>query len=411
MRNSLLIVSILSVLLWAYPAAGQRITLPLAGYYRPGHYIPVRIETAGQVTSLRLEATGALPTEIHQPRASVIVPLLVLEGTLTELRVLDADGAVMMTHATPLQGLMPTQRLMGVIGDAPPENVMPREGEWVRISLDRNDLLLSPALAWTGLDALAMDADTYRRLSPQGVEALLAGGVQVLVRTSGRLDERPRMSQEGWQVLVPTSLGPRGARLIEEAYRPTYGWSPGWSPVLRQTVAMGGGGVGLLAIGATFLPRRWRTWGVVVVAGGGLAAAVALRAMHPPVFTMQAEVMIMDTPISRQDTWSWQKSPLGGEFAFLMRDVTWPIFASRQHRQRLEMHLRTAGDGTPVALVYTLPPQATIAFLSRSEWADSVSGPTAVPSTSRLMPMVRRLYRNTHQTPTSNATGVIVTPR
>lgn len=407
MRTALFI---LVVLAGASPATAQRVSLPLAGYYRPGTFMPVRVDTANGWDDLRIEATGAMTTRVRRGRGWVIVPVLVQAQAVSDLRAISSGGGAVV-HDAAMRALSPGERLIGTAGALPPEEVL-GAGAIVRVDLDPLDPLPGPALAWSGMDGVAMDSAAYRRIAPATMDDLLAAGVRIMVRGDDRLDDRPWRVRGGWQVLEPSAVGPRGARLIEEAYLPTYGWSPGWPGAIRRMAALVGMGIGLLAVGATLLPRRWAGWGVIVVAAGGIAAALWLRAVHPPVFQMRADLAIVaeNQHLPRYDAWSWQKSRLGGEFAYLVRDPTWPIFASRRHGQSVPMHLQTAGDGTPIAYVFTLPAHATVAFLTRSPDGPPPDVPGAAPDAGRIAPMLHRIYRQTRQTTTEDSHVITVTP-
>src|SRR5690606_24101098 len=75
-----------------------------------------------------------------------------------------------------------------------------------------------------------------------------------------------------------------------------------------------------------------------------------------------------------------------------LHEPTWPIFASRGHRQRLPLHLRATADGWPVAFVYTLPPNATLGLLSRAILPDGGRAASLPSQPSRLRDMVQRVY-------------------
>ncbi len=190
--------------------------------------------------------------------------------------------------------------------------------------------------------------------------------------------------------------GPGGSMLSEDAYRPTFGWSPGWTWRIRRN-ALGLGLIIMALSAAAALLRRQRVAvGILIlIAGAGVAAAFALRIAYPPVHSGQGRVTVWADGHLQVDDWSFQTTRQAREAALLWRPTTWPIFFSRQHREQLEMSLITAPDGQPLAFSYRLPAGGTVAFLTRSTQASFTTPPASDgPSRpSRMADLATRIYR------------------
>jgi hypothetical protein len=154
--------AVLLLLLPALAPAEMSITLPDDGLYRPGQYLSVAISGAGAAGDLLIEADGALPTIVRRPAGRLVAPLLVIEPSLSNLRI--RSGAATTSYAGSL---------------------------------------------------------------------------------------RPAPAQ------AAPLAGPAGSIFSEEAYRPTFGWRPGWAwPIRRNALALAAAFTAVMAGG--WPPRRWR---------------------------------------------------------------------------------------------------------------------------------------------------------
>src|SRR5262249_36965317 len=102
-----------------------QIELPLQGYYRPGKFMPVLVESGDLL--LQIQSPGIVTAQINR---AGIVPLLMLDSTPSMLNVGSGEF--------PLHALSPDQRLIGLAVDDDShlaEKLFPNQ-EIIRVHLD-----------------------------------------------------------------------------------------------------------------------------------------------------------------------------------------------------------------------------------------------------------------------------------
>src|SRR5690348_13227570 len=67
--------------------ADVSVSLPLQGYFRPGRYMPVHVQSRGEGAPLVLAADGAVPTEYRPSgNADLVIPWLVISDSPRDVR-------------------------------------------------------------------------------------------------------------------------------------------------------------------------------------------------------------------------------------------------------------------------------------------------------------------------------------
>ncbi|HZK82547.1 MAG TPA: hypothetical protein VFC46_15800, partial [Humisphaera sp.] len=167
-------------------AADATLTLPLQGYYRPGHYMPVRVsarcDSPGAVFSLR--ATNALTTQIKADGDTIdaTVPWLSIR-TIRDVNwsLGPADHPIEL----PLHPLEDDERLIGYAG-ADADALAPSfpGKKLIRVELNVADPLPGDVTAWESLDGIVLDSSAAGRLYESTVSALLSAGTTIAIRQS-----------------------------------------------------------------------------------------------------------------------------------------------------------------------------------------------------------------------------------
>src|SRR5205807_2470341 len=95
----------------------------------------------------------------------------------------------------------------------------------ISIPLDSADPLPGPAVAWTALDGVVLDAAAMARIDHDRRSTLLAGGVVLAVAADAMPDTVWPWRREGslW-VLRHLPVGPADQPVDERAYAPTAAW-------------------------------------------------------------------------------------------------------------------------------------------------------------------------------------------
>lgn len=345
-------------------AQSPQISLPTQGYFRPGKYMPVRIE--GAKAEVILSAHGAMPTRIARPPSpqEAIAPLLVMSANATEVT---AQTNGLTLKAGPLRALAPDERLVGVVegNEAfaaqlfPGKKVItvPISGKWPSPT--------SP-IASNTFDAI-MFGDPPAGLTPW-LDAILANGTLIAVKGA-----EPKTADWVWEkrgeywVLAHPLIGPQGAEIDLDNYAPSYGIEPEVPLPLRQLVVIGGAIYALLVIASALLLRRRASFVVIAflsIATIGITTGPWLRPEAAEIYN--TSIQTIPVPTQQVDVWqyvrSWREEAPYDEPA---QSLVYPMLASESQIQSLQMELRCGFDGASESIHVTLPPHNTIAWLNR----------------------------------------------
>lgn len=380
-------------------AADVRVTLPLEGLFRPGSYMPVRVEVreADESAPLRLFTEGAVPTEvaISNRRADGIVPMLMLEGGARQLRwaIGEQSGAAEL----PLRALGAGQRLVGGASTADPTlggRLFP-EAEVIAVRIDAADLLRAEPGAWQALDALVVGADL---LMLDRVEHFAAAGVAIVIDS----DDVPQTANalrwevlDGHRVLRPGLLGPRRAGVLPAAFAPVQGWRAEMPGALRMRLLLYGLLLAIVLLGAALV--RGRLGVAMFVVAALLATWWLHRWWHgtSPLLNRVGGVLVLsDGGAGQYDAWTYQSAGtrVAGQQPWVL-PITWPFLEQERDRQMADLRLECAHDGRPLRFLYNMWPGGRIAFLTRSISVNLPSnGPAPIPGSSPMDRLAQRLY-------------------
>jgi hypothetical protein len=377
------------------------ISLPLAGNYHAGHYMPVAVtvRTLSRPATLRIKADGAADTVLDVGAGSVelVVPLLVLRAPLGVVSA-TIDGTTVATYSGDLRSPASGEQLVGMLsaGVRPPQELFPSRNV-IPILLDPTAPLRGAGIAWEALNAVVLDGPALARIDATAMDQLLTAGTIVAVRAP----KAPAMPAVSWKqsgdfwLGTRPSLGPLGAVVSESAYEPTYGWEPGWPGATRRGIVF----AAIAYVGASLLLTLWRTrrpWGAQVLCAAVAVGTVVVWAQRrPAVFEATTGVVVKQGQFEQRDRWAYQASMSGRDGAFRWTGATWPVFASAEQMERVRVELRCDERGMPKGFVYRLPPRGRIGFLSRTFWnsrPDNVERELRLPVTSAASRVARDLY-------------------
>jgi hypothetical protein len=321
---------------WAH---AQTITLPLDGYFRPGAYMPVWVDSRGPVS-----VTADSTVTTHHPGGSSLAPVFVYSAV--------ADHVTCGDEVARLHALSDNDRLVGFTtrDDALVSALFP-SNHVVPIELNTANALIGPPIAWDSLDAAILDSIDSQKIGP-----LLATGMMLAVRSDVKPDNTWPWQRvaDAWVLRPPTSDQP--ALLGEDAYSPTFAWR---AQRTRAVLAA------CLMLGLALSRSRWN---LIALAGFSVlfcAGFVAWRSKQSDVLTMSRNDQIIGE-ITQTDRWTYQMSPATTHAEFTASGVTWPVVASPAHAQSLQISLNFDPSTGGMRFDYTLPAYARIAFVTRS---------------------------------------------
>lgn len=370
----------IGVLLQGAGARGAVSSLPLEGYYRPGRYMPVRVE--GDGPGVEVGGRGVVPTVVHGGAGPVVVPVLMVGHFISSL------------ERRPLHRLRSDQRLIGtVLGDASSHPAWFEDQDRIVLPIEAGMLLGSSAVAWGTLDGLILDRATYERLGDQRIGLLLGAGTALAVRSARRPDSHWPWQADAagyWQLQSVAGSLPSG-QINEAAYRPTFNWAGDWPGDFLWQVGILAAGWAVLVLLTGLAPGRRR---LVIIGTAAFLAMAGIRTWRRTAPYLQLNGMIVreDGPLSIQDHWFYQTTPQARSAAFAFQDLTWPVFASMDQMNSCHIRLLCDATGHPVGFVYHLPAKARLAFVGRRIESTTPRN-LAEPSTATpLEAMARRLY-------------------
>jgi hypothetical protein len=364
-------VHVAAILLALAPwcAAQVQVTFPLQGFYRPGKYMPVRVQSSAAASKpLVLRAEGAVTVSIEPGqggKVDVVVPWLTA-APLSQPR-WEIPGTSAGTFDAPLTPLQDDQVLVGVVGyDVgaatsaaallfPGRQVIP-------VPLTGTPPLTGPPAAWEALDAVVFDAPDYLALAN-----LLGHGVSVAVRSDARPgDDWPWRGGPGRWFIRRDVAGPVGA-LAPEVYESVAGWRPGWPAPLRRPAGLLAAGFCIPIRGVPLWRRRWLAALVVGAASAAAAAGLAYWGTRQPmVCRLITSVVVADASGSQYDDWTYLRPLRRREV--VVEESDWmdkPVFASPRHLRQADPHFHVDASGRRVRITWEADAGTTWALLRR----------------------------------------------
>lgn len=343
--------------------AAISVSLPTEGHYRPGRYMPVRVEGATRQDTITLQGGGAIPTEIpHLESADLIVPWLIVGDQISDARWQLGEGAAQ--HLA-LQPLASDERLVGFAGTQQELTQLLFPGKTIiPVQLDESRLL-EPAEAWECLDAVVLSASAAARLDEAHRAALLAGGTIIAVHSDDAPDTRwPWKRQGGYWILRYAPAGPQP--MVEpDAYMPTYSWDRGWPAAFRRSLVFAAVLFCILSLGTLLWRSRWTSLAFVAVSALFLGGLAIWSARQSAFLQLSLAVRVDAGPISQFDLWTWQSPVRGAESSFAVSGNTHPFVATLRQIEQDHLRLVCRPDGRPDHFTCHLEPMQSLAFLSR----------------------------------------------
>jgi hypothetical protein len=347
------------VCLTSTASAEIRVSLPLQGYYRVGHYMPVAIE--GGSGDITIGADGAVTvtvTGVHTPRATALLLVLDRLGPVHYA----LAGAPPLTLNQTLTPLTDDDRLVicapGAIGTArrlfPGRNV-------IGLDLAGGNPLRAVFDFWESVDAIIFE---HGEVFPSDVPLLsLPWEITLAVPSAQRPDGRwPWVRMDDYWVLHHELAGPRTSLVGEQIYLPTSAWRPGTPDGLRRSVVIGSIIMSILILGITLLRRKKAIWGVVTLAVVASGFFAWWQYITPTLHQVGGIVAVIDGPFVQFDEWTYEASSLEAELSTGLGNR--PMFISPQQAAQLKLSA-TSPDGTGTEFGYRLQRGQRIALLSR----------------------------------------------
>jgi hypothetical protein len=344
------------------------VTLPLQGYWRPGRYMPVRVQGEMAAGVIEIGGDGAVTSRLPASGGVVdaIVPVLMM-----------SEGAIQWSGGVvdrPLRQLNADQRLVGftTLDLAAAQSLFPGE-TIVPIELAMTDPIPGPAVAWETLDAIVVDAP----LAEAKRAELVATGVLVIVRSQGTADQ-------------PRIVGPRAAAEDLAAFAPVQGWRAQWPAAFRRRIMLSAVIFAIVAMGVSLLRFKYSALALVGVCV--LATVVLWMSWRnrPAVLVRWGGVLVRSGEMTQEDLWVYQATASGAQSSMSWSGVMHPYFESREDRLAMKTMLMCDGDGTPNSFSFHLRPGQKIGFLKRS-FSPVLPTPTEPPS-SPMELLVKRMY-------------------
>ena len=366
--------------------AGVVVLTLTEGHYRPGRYLPVRVEGAAGHASITLTAAGAIPTKLKSiERNDLIVPWLAVTDSVTHAR-FELDGN---SHPIDpdLRALSPQEKLVAFIGPTGDASVVFPGSTIVPIVLDPSNPLPGSTEAWECLDGIVLSSAAAARLSQEQRATLLAAGTAIAVRSETAPDVRwPWTHQGDYWVLRYAAAGPNS--IVEpEAYVPTYGWDRGWPESFRRRVLFAAVVFSIVAMATLLWGSRWTIILFISLTAAFIAAFAIWYAGQSPVLELTSAVRVDAGPISQLDLWTWHSTVRPTACVGIGR----PVLATLAQVEHFGLRLICRSDGRPDYFAFHLIPGQSMAFLSRQVRV-SPPPPTLSPASRESTEFVNALY-------------------
>ncbi|HEV8604734.1 MAG TPA: hypothetical protein VGQ99_05180 [Tepidisphaeraceae bacterium] len=354
------------MLLPARAMAAVEVTLPLAGYWRPGRYVPVRVEAREAGTVVEIGGEGVVRTRLPlaDGRADVIVPLLVMSE----------PGGI---GGRAWRQLGPEQRLVGFTtidipfaqGLFPGDSIVP-------IQLAAADPLPGAAVAWETLDAVVLD-NTVANIPEQKLRELGSCGV-IVARRPGEVNR-------------PNIIGPRAAAEDLAAFAPVQGWAADWPKAFRRGVLLCAVAFSIVALGVGLMRFRHSAVVLVLLCAGASGGLWMWWRSRPAVLTRCGAIVCRDGALAQRDLWVYQATASGSDSRMSWAEVMRPYFESRMDRDAMRPVLVCGEDGMPREFEFHLMVGQKVGFLMRSIVA-APQGALREQVSSPLERLAKRMY-------------------
>jgi hypothetical protein len=361
-RNALRhLAAIIPWLIPLHAAAQVSVSLPFEGHYHPGRFMPVRIIAPAHQPTIELTAHGALPLVFENPKeGEAIIPFLPVSDSIKSFQVVGAQSVALVP-------VRDNQRVVAFV-DSDPDiaNTLYPGDQILPITLDLNHPFLDPPLAWTGLDAVALSPAALAHLTDSQISTLLAAGVVLIVRDPNVPDARwPWQRLANAWVLRHHIAGPQDP-LRPEAYTPTYSWDHGLPAASRGQIVLMAAVFSILALGISLWRSRVAVYCFVAFCALAVSMIWLTYLRHPPQLMMQKTVAIRDNRLTQSDDWEWRACLRDSHFVQPISKTTMPIFASIHQLEQSKIRLICNSQGQPVSYEFSLAPNQSLAFVTRS---------------------------------------------
>lgn len=360
---SFFVLTVLMLFMAPATQAAPTLSLPTDGHYRPGRYMPIRIEGAARDNPIIVSGNGAIPSEIEHPQsADFVMPWLIASDYVTDARWQVSGG---QAHPLTLHPLGSDERLVGFAG---PQQDFARllfpGSAIVPVQLDESRLL-EPVEAWECLDAVVLSASAAARLDEVHRAALLAGGTLIAIRSDRAPDDHWAWQRRGgYWVLQYAPAGPRS--IIEpDAYAPTYSWDRGWPTDIRRRVVWAAVIFCIFMLATLLWRSRWTPLAILSLSLLSLAGLAIWYSRQSPVLQLSTAIRVEDGSISQFDLWNWQSPVRAADASFRVSGITHPVIATLKQIEQTRLRLMCQPDGRPDQFDVHLDAMQSIAFLSR----------------------------------------------
>lgn len=383
----------------AVPAGAKvDVTLPLEGFYRPGHYMPVRVSAsfaqAPADAYLEIAADGAIPARLPlvQGRADAIIPVLMVEPARRLWWELKSPGTAAPAASgaidTELRQLAPDQRLVGFVRvDLPLGRSLFPDETVTPIRLNGIDPLPGHASCWDTLDAAVLESVGGERIAP-----LLAAGVTLAV-SEPPLETRWKWERSGqYRALRSSTIGPRAAVSYPGALTAVGGWQADWPAPFRHRLLLLAAGICILAMAPCLLRRYWRGVASAAIALGICAGLWYWWQQRSALLERSGELRLHAPGQVQLDQWRFFASPVPTLARIDLNDHALVFFNDRAERRSARPAIWCDSTGAPQALDLRLGPALKVALLQRR-----IDGPAEIPAcvpapSHPLTHQIRRAY-------------------
>ncbi|HEV2294402.1 MAG TPA: hypothetical protein VGR35_11130 [Tepidisphaeraceae bacterium] len=381
-----------------------RASLPLHGYSRPGHFIPVRLEGTTNSTQIEITGHGVTPTRlaVSAGRVNVVVPVLTV-GSVDGMVVRELNEGKpipIQTDGNRSLGGGVLGRIHPLVGNATGQRVRHILAVAVDVALDPIDPVPGPPIAWEALDYLIIEAAAATRIGDAKLLGLLTAGVTIIHLGAEPPRSLPWVAAPGmifdrtdvW-ALRPALRGPRGS-VFEHVTEPLAATEAGASTAARRNLLLAGVLFTIFATGAALLPSRRPALAVAAVGAVVLVTAGEVHvwwARQPALSVAGGWIIVEQPPFTQIDTWMYYLAGRGTTVN-LPADLR-PVAESTDALARLRPALRCSADGAPIGFRCDLPVGEHLAVLARNLVVGAPATPNVEPTvTSPLLPMVKRGY-------------------